>query len=372
MRVQIVDPSAYTPPYDAALCSELARLGLDVELITSAFPYGEVSVGEGYAVAEHFYRHARGAPASRRRRAQKLLEHGPDMLRYRRLARRADVVHFQWLPVPWLDRRLLPDRPIVLTAHDLLPREPRPGQARAQRRLYDAVGAVVVHSAYGRTQLVERLGVPGDKVRVIHHGAFEHLVRTPVAPLPPELPDPAGPVVLFFGLLRPYKGIDVLLEAWGRMTTPPDGQLWVVGRPRMAIDALRAAEGPGVRLVPRFVSDGEMAACLRRADLVVLPYVETERLDFSGVLAAALAFAKPLVLSDVGGFSEVAAEGAARLVPSRDPGALSAALSELLADEEARRRLSAAAAAAAAGPYSWKESASRTFDLYRDLIHGQL
>ena len=56
----------------------------------------------------------------------KLAEHVPDMLRYRAVARAADVVHFQWLDVQWLDRLLLPRGPLVLTAHDLLPREPRP------------------------------------------------------------------------------------------------------------------------------------------------------------------------------------------------------------------------------------------------------
>ena len=59
--------------------------------------------------------------------------------------------------------------------HDLLPREPRPGQARAQRRLYGRVDAVVVHSNYGRRQLVERLGVDSAKVHVIPHGAFDYL-----------------------------------------------------------------------------------------------------------------------------------------------------------------------------------------------------
>jgi len=369
MRVHVVDPSAYTRPYDAALCAALAALGVEVELVTSAFAYGESPAAHGYAVREVFYRHARGAPASRRRRALKLLEHAPDMARYRRLAQRADLVHFQWLPVPWLDRHLLPRRPVVLTAHDLLPREPRPGQSRAQRRLYDAVQAVVVHSEHGRAQLVQRLGVPAEKVRVIHHGAFEHLARLPDGPLPPELPDPGGAVVLFFGLLRPYKGLDVLLDAWRRIQAPPGSRLWIVGRPRMPIAEL-ARTAAGVALLPRFVSEGELAACFRRADLVVLPYVEAERLDFSGVLATALAFGKPSVVSDVGGFPEVAQTGAAQLVPPRDPDALADALRRLIGDPEARRRLAEGARRAAAGPYSWKESASRTLSLYRDLTQA--
>ena len=70
-----------------------------------------------------------------------------------------------------------------------------------------------------------------------------------------------------------------------------------------------------MRFVPRFVADDELPAYFQRADLVVLPYRE---IDQSGVLFTALAFGKPLLLSDVGGFPEVAATGAARTFPAGD------------------------------------------------------
>ena len=365
MRVQVVDPSAFTPPYDHALSAALARAGADVELITSRFAYGSVAAPDGYALREHFYRHARGAAGSRVRSLSKLAEHVPDMLRYRHVARDADVVHFQWLDVQWLDRLLLPGAPLVLTAHDLLPREPRPGQVAAQRRLYDAVDALVVHSEYGRGQLVRGLGLDPGKVHVIHHGAFEHLARLPSQPLAAELEQVAGPVVLFFGLLRPYKGVDVLLEAWRGM--PAGAELWIVGRPRMDIAPLLASAPPGVRFISRYVPDAELASYFRRADVVVLPYSRTERFDQSGVLATALAFAKPVVLSDVGGFGEVAATGAGVLVEPGDVGSLAAALGRLLGDEAERARLAQAAREAAAGPYSWDEAARRTLHVYRGL-----
>jgi glycosyltransferase involved in cell wall biosynthesis len=365
MRVQIVDPPAFTPPYDHALAAALARAGAEVELITSRFAYGEVPPPDGYRVRELFYRHAVGAPGSRLRRLTKLASHVPDMRGYRRsVAATADAVHFQWLTTPVLDVRLLPDRPTVLTAHDLLPREPRPGQLRAQRQLFDRVDAVVVHSRYGRDQLVRRLGVPADKVHVIHHGAFDHIATGPRAPLPPELTGAGAqdaPVVLFAGLLRPYKGLDNLLRAWRGVS---GAELWIAGRPMMDLAALRALGGDGVRWAPRFVSEGELAALLERADVVVLPYTRTERFDQSGVLATALAFGKPVVVSDVGGFSEIAAAGAARLVAPDDPAALGAALSELVDDRGARERLGAAALAAARGPYSWDEAARQTLALY--------
>jgi glycosyltransferase involved in cell wall biosynthesis len=368
MRVHVVDPSAFTPPYDHALCSALARAGADVELVTSPYVYGSVPLADGYRVSERFYTRARGAAASRLRLASKLAEHVPDMLAYRRHAAHADVVHFQWLAVQPLDRYLLPRRPLVLTAHDLLPREPRPLQLTAQRRLYDAVDAVVAHSEYGRRQLVDQLGLPPGKVRVIPHGAFDYLSAVAPGELPAELGRPDGPVVLFFGLLRPYKGVEVLLRAWRALSASSGAELWIVGRPRMNVRTLRAETSHGVSWVTRFVSEPELVACFRRADIVVLPYLRTERLDFSGVLATALAFAKPAVISDVGGFSEVAGAGAAQLVPPGDPSALAEALRRLLGDASARHRLAEGAATAAAGTYSWRRAAELTLDLYRELV----
>src|SRR5438034_8472956 len=89
VRVQIVDPSAYTPPYDHALCSALAAAGAGVELFTSRFAHGPVAAPDGYARREFFYRAAGRLPGAGARRAIKLAEHVPDMLRYRRAAHAA-------------------------------------------------------------------------------------------------------------------------------------------------------------------------------------------------------------------------------------------------------------------------------------------
>jgi glycosyltransferase involved in cell wall biosynthesis len=368
MHVQMIDPSAYTTPYDHALCAGLARLGVDVELVTSRFLHGQVSAPDGYRVRELFYRRAFGAPGSALRSLTKLAVHPAGMAQLRRIAREADVVHFQWLPVQWLDVHMLPPTPLVLTAHDLLPREARPGQARAQRRLYDAVDAVIVHSEYGRRTLTA-LGVDAAKVHVVHHGAFEHLAVPAVGPgrLPAELDEVAGPVVLFFGLVRPYKGVEVLLEAWRRLENRGHGELWVVGRPRMPLESLRSLAGPRVRFVPRFVSEQELRAVFRRADVVVLPYLSTQRLDQSGVLATALAFGKAIVLTEVGSFPEVAAQGAACMVSPGDPAALAAALEDLLSDRAARERLAAGARDAALNSYSWPEAAAKTLRVYEHV-----
>jgi glycosyltransferase involved in cell wall biosynthesis len=355
MRVSVVDPAAYTPPYDRALCAALARAGAEVELITAAFPHGEVPRADGFAVREDFYRLA---PAGRGRRVGRLVSHVPDMLRASR--RRADVVHFQWLAVQQLDQQLVRAfrRPRVLTAHDVLPREALPGQRAAQRRLYDRMDAVVVHSEHGRARLVDELGLDPARVHVIPHGVLRPKGD---APLPPELAAFDGPVALCFGLLRPYKGIDVLLEAWRGIT---GAELWIVGAPRMDTAPLHAAAPPGVRFVERFVTDAEAAALFRRADLAVLPYRE---IDQSGVLFTALGFGLPLVLTAVGGFLEIADAGAATLVPPADPAALHDALQALLANPERRSTLATTATALSAQRHNWDAIARSHLRLYTSL-----
>jgi glycosyltransferase involved in cell wall biosynthesis len=370
MKVQLVDPSAFTPPYDRALAAALARGGAEVELETTRFLYGPVPAAAGYRVEEGFYRRsaARGLDAPGRR-AFKLAEHVPDMLRFRRRAA-ADVVHYQWLTVPSLDVHLLPSlRPRAMTAHYILPPRPSRRQVAAARRVFGAMDAVVAHSERGAERLRGEVGLDPAKVRVIPHGAFDYLTRLPEEkPLPVELEGAEGPVVLCFGLLRPYKGVEVLLEAFRRVR---GAELWIVGNPRMDVEPLRrlaAQAGGRARFVTRFVEDAEIPAIFRAADLVALPYLDAEH---SGVLYTALAFGKPLLLSAVGGFPEVAATGAARLVPPGDVNALATSLTELCDDEPARLEMAEAARRAAAGPFSWDETARLTLALYEELIEAR-
>ncbi len=364
MRVCLADLPAVTPPYDHALASALGRAGAEVELLTGRPLHGRPAPGDdGYRAVELF---AGGAPGPGSR-ALKLVRLPSDMVWLGRHARRADVVHYQWLGLEEASSRLLPrKRPRVFTAHDIVPREPRRGQAAAFRRIALGMDAVVVHSEHGAQRVRSELGVPAERIRVIPHGAFEHLTRLPAErPLPDELAAVDEPVVLFFGYLSPYKGVDVLVRAFAQVE---GAELWVVGVPRIDMEELRALAdaAPGrVRFISRFVEDTELPALFRRADLVVLPYRE---IDQSGVLYTALAFGRPLVVSRVGALPELAdRHDAAVAVPPGDEEALAQAIVRLLADASERERLAAAAAHAARTEYSWDEIARRHLELYREL-----
>lgn len=367
VRVQLIDPPAYSLPYDHSLAAALARAGADVELLTSRSPYGPAPLSAGFSVREDFYPRAmstdRGMVA---RRLVRLAEHVPAMLAARD-PRGADVTHYQWLTLEALDSLMLARGvPRVFTSHNVLRRGTGRLRERAVRSTIAAMDAVIAHTDAGARALVERFGADPARVHTIPHGAFAYLASQPAEqPLPPELAAVRGPVVLCFGVLRPYKGVDVLVDAFAGIE---GAELWIVGRPWMDVEPLRRAAARGgatVRFVERFVPDNQIPAFFRRADLVVLPY---RRIDQSGVLYTALAFGKPMVLTDVGGFSEVGRrDGAAELVPPGDPAAMRETIERVLADPSLRSRLASNATAAAEGRYSWDDIARRTLGLYGEL-----
>jgi glycosyltransferase involved in cell wall biosynthesis len=168
--------------------------------------------------------------------------------------------------------------------------------------------------------------------------------------------------VLCFGVVRPYKGVDALVDAFRGVA---GAELWIVGRP-LGVSPEELDAPPNVRFVPRYVADAELPAYFRRADLLVLPHREV---DVSGVLFAGLAFGTAMVLSDGGGFRVgVAEHRAGRLVAPGDAGALREAIVALLADPAERARLEERSRAAAAGPYSWDSIAERTLSVYAEVL----
>jgi glycosyltransferase involved in cell wall biosynthesis len=365
MRIVMVDPRGDSRPYDEALATALQARGHDVELVTSRYRHSDLPPATGIAVRERFYRVADRLPG-RLRRAARGLEHPIDLaLLLARLARRRpDVVHVQWLPLHAVDRcawrlaRRLLRRPLVYTAHNAAPKH-GVGSARQIELDCAPFDGVVVHSAFGAGALAG-LGVAADRIAQIHHGAFAGYAA--VAPAPPPVPADA-PLVAFVGLIRPYKGLDVLLRAWPRVRAAiPAATLLVCGKP---LGGAVPAPPDGVILLLDYVSAGAFAGAIRRADVLAVPY---RSIDSSGVLLAAIALGTPFVASDVGGIRQLAEEtGAGVVVPPERPDALADALIELLNDPGRRAAMGAAGTAAAAGPLSFARAAELHEALYSSL-----
>ena len=360
MRVALLDLPSYTPPYDHSLAEALARRGHDVVLLTSRFPYGDAPRPERYRRDELFFpvsgRLRRAAPRLRAHRLVKALEYLPSVGRLQRRLRELDpdVVHVQWLALPKRDLRWLRalELPKVFTAHDVL------GRRRARRETWLAVcraaDRVVVHADAGRDELVAA-GVDAQRVVVIPHPVFDQSAQEPSPP--------NGTTLLFFGLLRAYKGVDVLIRALPEI---PGARAVIAGDPLDPVEPLQRlarAEGVADRIDWRlgFRPDAEIAQLLSEAACVVLPY---RNAGSSGVLAAALGHGRPVVISDIGGLAENVREySAGRLVPPDDPAALAEASRELLAD----LRPAYEGALRARAALSWDAAAEAHERLYASL-----
>ena len=350
MRVLLADPQAFTPPYDHALASALARAGAEVELVTSPFRFGEAPAPDGYRRSELFYPvSSRVFRRSRLRIPVKLLEHPVGLTRLRR--RKADIVHFQWLAAPELDdRHLRVNAPLDFTAHDILPR--RTADKRdLWRRLFSRFARVVVHSERARDQLGEL--VEPDRLRVIPH---------PVFPSEPERRDD-GRTLLALGIIRAYKGLGDAIEATKRI----DGaRLLVAGDPLESIDGYRAAAGDRAEWRLGFLSDDEVDRALGESTVALFPY--RPEIDQSGALLRALGAGVPVVAYDVGGIAEpVRRFEAGLVVPPGDLDALADAARELLDDPAALER-ARAGAERARRELTWDAAAQAHLELYRELL----
>jgi len=361
MRIALLDPPSFTAPYDHALASALSRRGHDVTLLTSPFTHGDAPAPDGYAREEVFLpvssRLVRRSPRSKLRLPLKGVEYLPSVARLLRRTARLDpdVAHVQWLAIPrydlhWL-RRL--GRPTVLTAHDVLPR--RDENMAAWVEALTLVDRVVVQSQRALDQLA-RLGVARERLLRIQHPVFE----SGVAAQPPE-----GATIVFFGLIRDYKGLDVLLRALAEL---PDARLVVAGDPLDPVERLQrlAAElGVAGRVEWRlgFLPAAEIPRLMHEATLVALPY---RKIDSSGVLATALGHGRPAVVTDVGGLPDAIREhGAGRVVPADDAQAMAAAIRELL--EPAALRAAFEGAQAARRALTWDAAAAQHEAVYEEI-----
>jgi glycosyltransferase involved in cell wall biosynthesis len=385
MNVLMLDPSAYTPYYDYSLCRALAGLGHRVVLATTPYRYDRLPAPDGFELRHLYFRafdvigrRASALTAERPRQVLKALEYPLDQLALLRLARRLkpDVVHVQWSLRPgwdlWLLRRLRSaGARLVLTAHDLLPlyapQDRQVDQWRSFAALYALADAVIVHTQANRNELLTTFPVDAAKVRVIPQGNLTDFVgpATPPSQARAEFGlDPTTRVVLFFGLIKPYKGLDHLVRAFATVRQRvTDARLLIVGqanedftRYRCLIDQLGLADSVVTDL--RYVPHAEMARVFGAADVVALPYVRTYQ---SAVLFAAYTFGRALVVTATGGLAEtIGGDETGLVVPPADPDALAGALVELLSDPARYHRLGERAYELARTKYAWPGIARQT------------
>lgn len=252
-----------------------------------------------------------------------------------------DLVVFQWwhpffavayASVLGIVGRMRPGLPskAVFLCHNVSPHESSPVDRFLTQLAFRRVTSFLVQSREDRTRLLEirkraRVAVsPHPIYDVFNAGRYtKELAKR-------ELGE-AGPVILFFGYVRPYKGLGVLIDAFAEVLRSMDAVLYVVGeiyegRDRYAAQIERLGIGTRVRMVDRYVANEEVEKYFAACDLVVLPYLSATQ---SGVVQIAYGFHRPVVVTAVGGLPDVVEHGSTGyVVPPNDPAAVARAIAD--------------------------------------------
>jgi glycosyltransferase involved in cell wall biosynthesis len=238
------------------------------------------------------------------------------------------------------------------------------------------VDGIICHSDHIKKRLHDEFDVDGKSVAVIPHGPFFYdLPATKDAEIVREFGvEPGQVVVLWQGIIFPYKGVDLLLEAWKKVESISDTACLVIagtGAPEL-LEQIRGQAGrlglKDVKLHSRFISTEELVAMYRVADVVVYPY---RAITTSGALATGLALGKTILASDLPVFRELLTNTEnALLVNPEDTDALASALLTLIQDAALRERLAAKVRAMNFGDESWLSIAKKTVNAYASVLAG--
>jgi len=358
-------------------------------------PYiDEVAKAEGVDVnllyppeSEALWRPA-GAPGRLARRLRILARMEGNALRtYREVRRRRPaVVHFQSTnvltdtPLVWLLRRS--GLPLVQTIHNVVPHKRYLGRLDhlLEGSYYRAFDRLLVHSqANGRELRARYPSIDEGSVAVVPHGNYCGQFDDPsgMAEARRRYGLPEGvPVALFFGVIRPDKGLDLLLDA---LALPPAANLHllIAGKPEGEGQGFQREYQPRidrlglnarVHSVVRHIADEEVPAIFGACDLVVLPY---RQVAMSGVLHLAYTMGRPVLASAVGALPEMVVPGVTGLlVPAGDSKALAAALGVLCRERSELQRMGESARQESL-KYSWDTIAETLGALYDALLDGR-
>jgi len=214
--------------------------------------------------------------------------------------------------------------PVVVTLHDPVP---HPGNiierlnSIVRRPVLALAQAVHIFSSQHLEQ-TRKLAAHAQLAVIAHGSLAQRFLRHQKLGVPRE------ELVLFFGRIQRYKGIDILLRSMWAL--PATTRLAVAGPGVLDTEAQQmiVALGDRVEVHNRYLSDAEVAALLQRSSVVVLPYRHATQ---SSVPAIAAAFGRPVVASGLGHFVEEVPQLGGTLVPPDDPAALAAALRKVIA-----------------------------------------
>ena len=229
-------------------------------------------------------------------------------------------------------RRALPHATRILISHHARPHEPLPGQDLALRWVAQRCTDVIVHSRTD-SDLIKTL-VPDTRVHFLDYPLLETPQSQPDREEAQRRLEVSGRVLLFFGYVRAYKGLDILLHALAKVPRELGVSLLVTGEFYTSVDATRSLIqslhlNDRVRIIDRYISEPEWPALFAATDALVLPYRAASQ---SMTIPLAYGFGKPVIATRVGGFPDIIEDGQTGLLANPDSDDVARAIERFYTD----------------------------------------
>lgn len=267
-----------------------------------------------------------------------------------------DVIHLHWVTAfleiiyyviltlnKWFGKK-----PVVLTCHNITDHERVFLMDFMSRKIFRRVTHFVVHTGENKRRLIRNYGISKEQISVIEHGPFDFFTRY-VDGTQEEQKEkfgiPGKNVILFFGYIREYKGLIYLIRAFKKVLQKvPNTVLLIAGE---LWEPLKKYEGEMKKIGleghvifnPNYILDQDVWRYFVSADIVVLPYCNTEQ-TISGPMLVGFAFARPVIISAVGGIPDlVKHEENGLLVEPGNPETLTDAILTLLKNKQLRNSI---------------------------------
>lgn len=375
MRAIIID-SLIGNDYTINLCKALRGNVKDLTLIVPKNRAVELSSG----IKIKYWAPSKDSKINKLR---KILDYAIYLLRmlFFIMSKRKCIAHFQFfrrkMDIFFLVLLRILGTGIVYTAHNVLPHETKRFDKFRAKILYKASGSIIVHSDFIKNKLVKEFPFCETKTHIIPHGNFDNYLpeenitkREARGQLEISID---AQVILFFGYIREYKGLDLLIDAFELVAEKNDKIILIIAgaplneelRNKYNNQILKSAYRDRIINHFKFIPSEDIPLYFQSSDFVILPY---RSIDHSGIIHLAYSFSKPVIATNVGDFSEVIEDNKSGMILERNtPSNLAEAILKMCSENDSEK-MGKHAKFLSENKYSWENVSTLTLKVYNTLI----
>ena len=387
MSISLLDLTCRFPDYTSRLFKCLSNKTNEVELFVAGYSqlhsnyfkeHEDIFVELSTLLGEHKRNN------SFFRKGVKLIEYLINRSRFEKIVKKKkpDVIHFQFLPLleffktyelQKFDEYKALGIKIVYTVHNVLPHNIEQKYKDVYQKVYQKSDKLIVHTKQAQRKLIEDFGIPEEKIELIPHGLLEtnHKDKEKNEARKILKIKKDRELVLFFGGISPYKGLEFLIDTWNKVEQKEKKLLIIAGSgPKKYLNKLNYLIedknlSRSIETRFYFIPDEELSLLLDASDIVVYPY---KKITQSGALFLGMGKGKPVITTKVGGFLEVIREGEnGEMVEYGNAVEFAERINYLLQNDNYRKLLAENALKEMKEKYSWDLIAKKTLTVYNTL-----